>query len=133
MKALAHQHSFAEQCDKVVEFNNPLETMQQTMRLFELPGQMAATYQTLSDLHRKIDSIQSFMSSFSEHIEVGDRYMSAKEASTYLGMSENTFNKYRYEAKVKIKGCKLDGKNWYKKSDLDRFMLTYEAKSLALG
>lgn len=59
--------------------------------------------------------------------------MDAKEAAAYLGMCPNTFDKYRYKAKIKIKGYKLDGKVKYKKSELDLFMLTYNAKSQGLA
>jgi len=65
--------------------------------------------------------------------ENSDGYISASEARNYLGMSQNTFDKYRYNSKIKLKGCKLDGKLWYKKSELDLFMLTYDLKSRGIA
>ena len=50
-----------------------------------------------------------------------DGWMDTKRARAYLSdMSAATFDKYRYQTKVKIKGSRLDGKTLYKKSDLDR-------------
>ena len=60
---------------------------------------------------------------------IKDGYLTPSEAQKYLGMSKGTFDKYRYTSKIKIKGYQLDGKTWYKKDDLDKFMLTYQAKS----
>jgi hypothetical protein len=56
-----------------------------------------------------------------------------QEAMEYLSFSKGTFDKYRYSSQIKIKGYQLDGKTWFKKSDLDRFMLTYQAKSVGLA
>jgi hypothetical protein len=93
---------------------------------------VASCTESLLELHSKVDAIQRFILKFSDSNQ-DDRYLSPKEASAYLGMSETTFDKYRYETKVRIKGYKLDGKNWYKRSDLDRFMLTYESKAAGLA
>lgn len=62
-----------------------------------------------------------------------DRYMSAEEARQYLGMSKGTFDKYRYNTNYKFKSYPLDGKHWFKKSDLDRFMSLYGVKTLGLA
>ena len=118
---------------KVVQFPDPIENLQQTFNLLKLPVEVAANSKLLLDLHSKVDALQDFILKFSDNIEFGDRYMSPKEASNYLGMSDHTFEKYRYKTKVKIKGSKLDGMYWFKKSDLDRFMLTYDAKSASLA
>ena len=122
-----------EKSSKVVQFPDPIENLQQTLNLLKLPVEVAANSKLLLDLHSKVDVLQDFILKFSDNIELGDRYMSPKEAINYLGMSDHTFEKYRYKTKVKIKGSKLDGKYWFKKSDLDRFMLTYDAKSSFLA
>ena len=89
-----------------------------------------------SELSGALELLRSEVSSLRDHLQklpsleeskVG--YMSPEAAMKYLGMSKNTFDKYRYQTKIKIKGYKLDGKNWYKISDLDRFMLCYDANS----
>jgi hypothetical protein len=63
-----------------------------------------------------------------------DGWMDTKRARAYLSdMSAATFDKYRYQTKVKIKGSRLDGKTLYKKSDLDNFVRLYEVASNPLA
>jgi len=50
-----------------------------------------------------------------------------------MGISQTTFDKYRYQTTPKIKGSKLDGKTLYKRSDLDTFIMLYELKSRGLA
>ena len=114
-------------------YQNPLDTLNKTFNLLNLPVEVAENSKMLSALNLKMDAIQQFVTKFSENLDVEDRYLTPEEAMNYLGMSRNTFDKYRYSSAIKIKGCKLDGTNRYKKSDLDRFMLTYEIKSSGLA
>ena len=58
-----------------------------------------------------------------------DGWLDAKDAAAYLSMSPGTFEKYRYQTSVKIKGYKVGGKALYKKADLDAFVMLYEARS----
>ena len=59
-----------------------------------------------------------------------DRWLDAKGAREYLGgMSESTFDKYRYLARTKIKGYLVGGKTLFKKSDLDRFVVLYSVNA----
>jgi paraquat-inducible protein B len=118
---------------KVVQFQDPIENLHRTLNLFRLPEDMASNTKSLNQIHSKIDDLQNFIARVSDNIELGDRYMTTQEAKDYLGMSDNTFDKYRYKTKIKIKGYLLDGVYRFKKSDLDRFMLTYDAKSSALA
>jgi len=122
-----NQHS------KVVQFPDPIENLQQTLNLLKLPAEVGANSKLLLDLHSKVDAIQEFILKFSDNIELGDKYMPPKKAYKYLGMCESTFEKYRYKTKVKIKGYPLDGKYWFKKSDLDRFMMLYQVRSEQLA
>ena len=126
-------NKYDEESSKVDQFQDPLENLHRTLNLLKLPDDVASNTKSLIQLHTKIDALQDFIVKFNENIDLGDRYMTPKEASDYLGMSITTFDKYRYNTKIKIKGCKLDGKNWYRKSDLDLFMLTYDAKSQGLA
>lgn len=120
---------YDEESSKVVPFPDPVENLQKTLNLLKLPEDVALNTKSLGQLHSKIDALQDLIVKFIDNIELGDRYMTPKEACMYLGMSETTFDKYRYSTKIKIKGYKLDGKTWYRKSDLDLFMLTYNTKS----
>ena len=44
-------------------------------------------------------------------------------------MSPRTFDKYRYQTSLRIKGYKVGGKTLYKKADLDTFVKLYEVWS----
>ena len=108
---------------------NQLESLNKSLQLLEMPTLVTGIFKLITDLHSKHDTIKEFLEKFSDSLEIGDRYLTPQDAMNYLGFSKNTFDKYRYTTKVKIKGYKLDGKAWFKKSDLDRFMMSYEAKS----
>jgi hypothetical protein len=64
---------------------------------------------------------------------ISDGWLDAKAAMEYMSISAATFDKYRYETNVKIKGYKLDGKWLYKKPDLNNFVMLYEIKSSGLA
>jgi len=108
---------------------NQLESLNKSLQLLEMPTLVTGIFKLITDLHSKHDTIKEFLEKFSDSLEIGDRYLTPQDAMNYLGFSKNTFDKYRYTTKVKIKGYQLDGKAWFKKSDLDRFMMSYEAKS----
>ncbi len=97
--------------------------------MLEVPSLVINIYKAIEQLHKKQDAIQEYIAKYTSSADVGDRYLTPQEAMDYLGFSKGTFDKYRYNTKIKIKGCQLDGKTWFKKSDLDRFMITYGAKS----
>ena len=59
-----------------------------------------------------------------------DGYLDAKGAAKYLGMSATTFDKYRYQSRVKIKGYKVGGKTLYQRKDLDSFVKLFEINSV---
>jgi len=110
-----------------------IENLNKNLQLFEMPSLVITIFKSIEELHSKHDAMRHFIVKLNEGLDVGDRYMTPQEAMDYLGFSKNTFDKYRYKTKIKIKGCQLDGKSWFKKSDLDRFMLTYQAKSDGLA
>lgn len=58
-----------------------------------------------------------------------DGWLDAKSAAQYLGLSTATFDKYRYQTKVKIKGYRVGGKLLYQRKDLDSFVKLYEINS----
>lgn len=58
-------------------------------------------------------------------------WIDAKAAAAYLGLSATTFDKYRYQSRVKIKGYKVGGKLLYQRKDLDSFVRLYEINSAA--
>ena len=117
------------------EYNNKtqLESLNKNLQLLEMPALVVNIYKAIEELHIKHDAISDYMVKVSSSLDIGDRYLPPQEAMDYLGFSKGTFDKYRYSSKVRIKGYQLDGKTWFKKSDLDRFMLTYQAKSGVLA
>lgn len=58
-----------------------------------------------------------------------DGWLDAKSAAHYLGLSSATFDKYRYQTKVKIKSYRVGGKLLYQRKDLDSFVRLYEINS----
>lgn len=58
-----------------------------------------------------------------------DGWLGAKAAARYLGLSTATFDKYRYQTRVKIKGYRVGGKLLYQRKDLDSFVKLYEINS----
>jgi hypothetical protein len=110
-----------------------LDHINKNLKLLELPAVVASISNMIEQLNAKHDAIQEYMIKLNQKHELGDRYMTPQDAMEYLGFSRGTFEKYRYNTKIKIKGYPLDGKTWFKKSDLDMFMLTYQAKSGCLA
>jgi phosphoribosylaminoimidazole-succinocarboxamide synthase len=110
-----------------------LESLNKNLQLLEMPSLVINIYQAIEQLHKKQDAMNDYMVKVSSSLENGDRYLTPQEAMEYLSFSKGTFDKYRYSSQIKIKGYQLDGKTWFKKSDLDRFMLTYQAKSGGLA
>jgi hypothetical protein len=114
--------------------NNPqLESLNKNRQLLEMTDLVVNIYKAIEELHIKHDAMNDYMVKISSSLEIGDRYLTPLEAMDYLSFSKGTFDKYRYSSEIKIKGYPLDGKTWFKKSDLDRFMLTYQAKSGGLA
>jgi hypothetical protein len=110
-----------------------LESLNKNFQLLEMPSLVINIYKSIEQLHKKQDAIQEYISKYTSSLEIGDGFMTPQQAMDYLSFSKGTFEKYRYKSKIKIKGYQLDGKTWFKKSDLDLFMLTYQAKSGGLA
>jgi hypothetical protein len=115
--------------DKLIPFNDQLETVQQTINLLMVPNQISEYSKKLDFIMSEVIAIKEFVTKSTENLESGDHYMTPAEAMKYLRMSPTTFDKYRYKTKFKIQAFQLDGSNRYKKSDLDRFMLLYQSSS----
>jgi hypothetical protein len=123
--------------EKLTQFDknhfNQLESLNKNLQLLEMPSMVMSIYKMINDLHLKQDAFQGYIEKFTDSVEIGDGFLTPQEAMDYLSFSKGTFDKYRYKSKIKIKGYQLDCKTWFKKSDLDRFMLTYHAKSGGLA
>ena len=89
-----------------------------------------------SDIRELRAEISGFMATIREVLTASrqdeDRWLDARAAREYLGgMSESTFDKYRYTTKTRIKGYLVGGKTLYKKSELDRFVILYAVSEAA--
>ena len=110
------------------------ETLNGVSAILALPSLIIELKAMIESRNNEISNLRDMIHNISSNIKGEDRYMSAEEARSYLGMSKGTFEKYRFSSKDKIKAYPLDGKHWFKKSDLDRFMSLYGMKkSLGLA
>ena len=118
------------------EYKNGVDNISQILECLvhasELNSNIKMMYDLNSRIYNEIIKQNNNLSGFAVE-KLADSYLTPQQAMNYLGMSKGTFDKYRYSSKIKIKGYQLDGKTWFKKSDLDRFMLTYQAKSGGLA
>ena len=116
--------------EKVVPFNQPLDAIAMGMRLVQVLPMLQQISQQVSDLTAKMERLERQRLSpppKSDFDEAG--YIDAEAARKYLSMSKNTFEKHVYSAKIKIPRYRVDGKNFFKKADLDRFVQTWEDKN----
>jgi len=58
-----------------------------------------------------------------------DGWLDSSQAANYLQLSKTTFEKHVYKGNPKIKGYLVGGKNLYKQSDLDKWVMTWRDKS----
>jgi hypothetical protein len=100
--------------------------------------QLMQVYPTLQDICKQVaflreelakQKIHQLPTSKSEFDEVV--WLDAAGARKYLSMSKNTFEKHLYSGR--IKKYLVGGKNFFKKTDLDLFMMTWEDKELGLA
>jgi len=118
--------------EKVVPFSQPLDGIAIGMQLVQVLPLLQQTVKQLSDLRSDVANLQARQAPpppKSDSDEVG--YLDAESARKYLSMSKNTFEKYVYSEKVKIPRYRVGGKNFFKKKDLDLFVLTWEDKNLS--
>jgi hypothetical protein len=118
--------------ENIVPFSQPLDGIAVGMQLVQVLPLLQQTVRQLSDLRSDVVKLQARQAPpppKSDFDEVG--YLDAESARKYLSMSKNTFEKYVYSEKVKIPRYRVGGKNFFKKKDLDLFVLTWEDKNLS--
>ena len=116
--------------EKVVPFAQPLDGMAVGIQLAQFYPMLQQLSRQMSDLSARVAKLQAQQApppSKSAFDGVG--YLDAEGARKYLSMSKNTFEKYVYLEKVKIPRHLVGGKNYFKKEDLDLFMLTWADKN----
>lgn len=123
-----------EQTADILPFTDPIQGFAAGLQLAQVVPLLKRLTEFVQAQPSQIERILDGIARLAENANGDyDRWLSAEEAATHMGMSLNTFDKYRYKTKVKIKGHRLDGSLRYKKSDLDRFILTYDVKSRGLA
>ena len=58
--------------------------------------------------------------------EIEKVFLTDKEAQVYLGVSQSTMKRFR--ASLLVNYYKIGGLIWYKKSDLDRMVMSHSVK-----
>ena len=103
-------------------------------RLFGALDELPALVETCLRLQKLQESCLAEIADLKKRLSSSgeDKWLDAKEAAKYMGISPGSFDKYRYSTTPSLKGAKLDGKVLYKKSDLDDFIMLYEVKSQGL-
>lgn len=116
--------------EKIVPFAQPLDGIAVGIQLAQVYPMLQLLSRQVSELTAQVAKLkvqQAPPPPKSEFDDVG--YLDAEGARKYLSMSKNTFEKHVYSAKVKIRRYPVGGKNYFKKSELDLFMLTWEDKN----
>ena len=116
--------------EKVVQFAQPLDGIAVGIQLAQVYPMLQQLSRQMSDLSAHVAKLQVQQAPpppKSDFDDVG--YLGAERARKYLSMSKNTFEKYVYLEKVKIPRYPVGGKNYFKKEDLDLFMLTWADKN----
>jgi len=101
--------------------------------------QLAQVYPMLEEISEQVAALSAELGkqrthqppSKSEFNGVG--WLDAAGAQKYLSMSKNTFEKYAYNAEPKIPKYRVGGKNLFKATDLDLWVMTHEDKVLGLA
>jgi hypothetical protein len=122
----------ASAAQNVVPFSQPLDGIAVGMQLVQVYPLLQQLSRQVSDLTAQVAKFQVPKTSpppRSDFDDVG--FVDAEGARKYLSMSKNTFEKYVYSERVKIPRYRVGGKNYFKKKDLDLFMLTWENKNLS--
>jgi hypothetical protein len=100
--------------------------------------QLMQVYPMLQDISKQVSVLtielakqktHQLPTSKSEFDEVG--WLDAVGARKYLSMSKNTFEKHVYSGR--LKKYLVGGKNFFKKTDLDLFVMTWQDKELGFA
>ena len=118
----------------ILPFTDPLQGFAAGIQLAQVVPILNNLTELVQAQSQQIQRMQDCIARLGENTNGDyDRWLGAEEAAAHMGLSINSFDKYRYKAEVRIKGHRLDGSLRYKKSDLDRFILTYDVKSRGLA
>lgn len=103
--------------------------VQALTRMLETLSAAPVILSMLEEQNRQLAALRDDLRRKPEAAREDDGWLDAKAAAIYLGMSATTFDKYRYQSRVKIKGYKVGGKTLYQRKDLDSFVKLFEINS----
>lgn len=113
----------------ILPFTDPMHGFAAGIQLAQVVPILNNLTELVQAQSQQIRWLQENQSRINSTMENSDCWLDAKKAADYICVSKSTFDKYRYDAEVKITGYALDGKILYKKSDLDNFVMLYDLKS----
>lgn len=100
--------------------------MEEGKNPFLFLNELAALPKEFALLLMKMDSVQKAVQGMQKTRADNDRWLDAKGAAKYVGMSMNTFDKHRFKSQVKPNGYKVGGKWLYKREDLDSWVKLWD-------
>jgi len=119
---------------KIVAFSQPLDAIAVGIQLSQVYPLLQQLSRQVSDLTAEVKVLKACLSSLPQSSAADDvGWLDAEGARRYLSMSKNTFEKYVYSGKIKVKKYLVGGKNLFKKKELDLFVMTWEDKNLGFA
>jgi len=115
----------------VVPFSQPLDAIALGMQLVQVLPILQQVLQRQTEIFGQMKSLQVQISGMQKPDGDQPEWLDAEGALKYLSMSKNTFEHHVYSAKVKIPRYRVGGKNYFKRSELDLFVRTWEDKNLS--
>lgn len=118
---------------KIVQFNQPLDSIALGMQLVQVLPILQQLSQQQTEIFALMKAMQVQIARMQKSDSNRPGWLDAEEARKYLSMSKNTFDKYVYTGKIKVKRYRVGGKNFFCVKDLDLFMMTWEDKTLGFA
>jgi hypothetical protein len=91
----------------------------------------------IPDIESKIDVLlnqfKEIQTVFKPKSASEDRWMCASEAMEYMSVTKNTFDRYRYECSPKLPGYPVNGKVFYSRNEIDKWIRSYMYRSQGLS
>jgi excisionase family DNA binding protein len=94
---------------------------------FAFQDQLAEVGEAVAEVREQIRGMLCAVSALASEKQSGD-WLDSREAADYLRMSKTTFEKHLYSGPIKIKSYLVGGKRLFKRSDVDRWVMTHRDK-----
>lgn len=99
------------------------------MKPTDIPTETQPALKDLAECVKKLANEVLSLRNELKKCSPADGWLDARGASDYLGVSQGTFDKYRYKSQPKVPGFVVGGKTFYKRADLDVWVKLWEVKS----